>query len=204
MIDRYEAARVVHRLRGRAPVIAGPGALSGALYVCGYEPATLYNMELGYSAAMAFGLAIARPEEKVIAFEGDGSLVAGMTILATTGRYQPPNLILLVMDDQVYASTADGRRATVTGCGTSLRSVALACGLPPGQVSEADTLAAFETGLQHALRTPGPHVIVAKLDVHDDSGHHGRRPRPDRDIAEVAINFKRNMLERATQPGDVR
>lgn len=195
-VDRYEAARILSRLRGNAPVIAGPGSVSGALYVCGYDPATIYNMELGYPSSMAIGLALATPDQKVVAFEGDGSLLAELGVLATLARYRPANLVVVVMDDGLYTSTADGLQQTATSTGTDLAQVAVACGLNPELAPRVESATDLETALATALSQPGPWVIVCVTAPSPDAGQFGDRPRPQHDIVEVAVNFKREMVDR--------
>ena len=47
--------------RADAVVIMGPGANCGLLYERADAPATIYNMDMGYAAAVALGVALARP-----------------------------------------------------------------------------------------------------------------------------------------------
>ena len=82
-------------LRNGAAVIFGPSKNSGLLYNEGHEPATIYNMELGYPAAIALGVALAQPEQRVVAIEGDGSMTAAIGVLSTAARYDAPNLVVL-------------------------------------------------------------------------------------------------------------
>lgn len=200
-IECDEAARIVARLRDGAPVVGGPGWVSGALYACGYDPATLYNMELGYATSMALGLALATPTQRVLSFEGDGSLVAELGVLATVNRYRPENLVVVVMDNGQYASTADGLQQTVTSTGTDLVLVARACGLDSRQAHRVDTAAAFEAALRTALAEPGPWVIVCDVPPAADASHLERLPRPQHDVVESAVFFKREMLDRGFGPG---
>src|SRR5262245_7034516 len=90
------------------PVLVSPGVSGSALKQQGHRDPTLYNLSLAYAAPTAFGLALARPDLKVIAVEGDGSLLAGLGGLSTVSRYAPPNLILLVVDNGTYLSTDRG------------------------------------------------------------------------------------------------
>ena len=55
-MNRGEMLEVFARYRGDAPVIVGPGICGRILYTIGHHPATIYNMELGYAAAMCVGL----------------------------------------------------------------------------------------------------------------------------------------------------
>src|SRR5213593_3074046 len=105
--------------RGEAAVITGPGATAGAVWAAGrgHRPPTIYNMEMGYAAAVGLGVALARPSRTVVAMEGEGSMVAGMPVLSTIARYGPANLVLVVFDNGVFG-TGWGTVATATGYGT--------------------------------------------------------------------------------------
>ncbi|MFJ5900487.1 thiamine pyrophosphate-dependent enzyme [Streptomyces sp. NPDC093064] len=70
-------------------------------------------MELAYPTALCLGLALALPEQRVYAVEGDGSLIAGMATLTTVARCVPPNLVVLVINNRSFAST--GAQPTARG-----------------------------------------------------------------------------------------
>lgn len=200
MISCAEVARIVTRLRGDAPVFGGPGWVSGTLDEAGHHPAVFTNMELGYATSMALGLALATPTQKVLSFEGDGSLVAGLGVLATMNRYRAENLVAVVLDNGQYASTADGVQETVTSTGTDIAAVARACGLPDRQVRRAGNADDAEAALETALTQPGPWIVVCDILRADDDSHLVRLPRPHRDVVETAVLFKREMLDRGFGP----
>ena len=62
----------------------------------------------------------ARPSERVVALEGDGSALAGLGVLSTIGRYAPPNLVVVVFHNGVYASCGDGQVPTAAAATTDL------------------------------------------------------------------------------------
>jgi sulfopyruvate decarboxylase subunit beta len=191
-MNRREAVAAFVAVREGSPVISGPGATSGTLYVTRHEPATIYNMELGYASAISLGVALAAPDQWVVALEGDGSLIAGMPVLATIGRYRPRNLTVLVFDNGVFG-TGSGDEPTAAGVETEIAGVARACGIVNvEQVSDVEQLA---DSLQRAKTTPGPWLIVVHIDKSDASPAPGR-PRPRVDVTESGIYFLRAMLER--------
>ncbi|MGA8228284.1 MAG: hypothetical protein WCA55_17310, partial [Xanthobacteraceae bacterium] len=75
-MKRQEVLEIFARHRGDAPAITGPSFGGRMLYAIDHRPATLYNMELGYSAAMFLGVALCLPGERVFVIEGDGSMLA--------------------------------------------------------------------------------------------------------------------------------
>src|SRR4029079_7818397 len=103
------------RHRGDAPAVTGPSFGGRVLYTIDHRPATLYNMELGYPAAMCVGLALCLPTERVFAIEGDGSMLAGLSVLPTIARYRPRNLVVIVVDNHAYVTTGGIPSATASG-----------------------------------------------------------------------------------------
>src|SRR2546427_4509360 len=82
---------------------------------------------LGLCSSIALGMALGLPHRKVIALDGDGSLLMNLCSLPTIARMNPKNLIHLVFDNEVYE--ASGSKKTATGAGTDLVSVAQAPGI---------------------------------------------------------------------------
>jgi phosphonopyruvate decarboxylase len=80
---------------------------------------------MGCVSALALGLALRRPDLRVIALDGDGAALMRMGTLATVGAYAPPNLMHLLLDNGVHDST--GAQATVSPH-LSFAAVAAACG----------------------------------------------------------------------------
>ena len=82
---------------------------------------------LGLCSSIALGMALGLPHRKVIALDGDGSLLMNLCSLPTIARMQPKNLIHIVFDNEVYE--ASGSKKTATGAGTDLVGVARAAGI---------------------------------------------------------------------------
>ena len=57
----------------------------------GDDPSILYNMEMPYATPMCLGLAMARRTQRIVALEGDGSLISALGVLTTIARYRPRN-----------------------------------------------------------------------------------------------------------------
>ena len=91
----------------------------------GQHPATIYQMELGYAMAVAYGIALGRPDRRVIAVEGDGSFFAGIQLLGTLARFPVANLIIVVVANGVWGSTSMSRPPPAAPH-SSLRSLAAA------------------------------------------------------------------------------
>ena len=83
----------------------------------------LKTRTLGLVSSIAAGLAIALPDRKVIAIDGDGAFLMNLCGLPTIARENPGNLIHLLFDNEIYE--ASGGTATAS---RSADAVALAKG----------------------------------------------------------------------------
>jgi thiamine pyrophosphate-dependent acetolactate synthase large subunit-like protein len=198
-VNRHDVVEAFVAIREGAPAITGPGATSGTLWSFGHQPATIYNMELGYATAMCLGIALAAPKERVFALEGDGSMIAGLATLTSIGRHRPPNLVVIVLDNGVYATgVGEGpgiTEETAASHGTRIAAVAVDCGIPAERVVEVNEREALDATLRRAVDEPGPWLIVARIDTSDATNARKRR-RPGVDVVESAVLFKREMVDR--------
>ena len=80
---------------------------------------------MGSASSFGLGIALARPDLKVVVVDGDGAALMRMGNFATVGIYGKDNLIHLLLDNQVHDST--GAQATVSK-GISFAKVAQGCG----------------------------------------------------------------------------
>jgi len=62
---------------------------------------------MGVTASIGLGVALTKPDEKVVIFDGDGNVLMGMGTLATVGALKPKNFIHVVFDNEVYGSTGN-------------------------------------------------------------------------------------------------
>ena len=90
--------------------------------------------------------------------DGDGSLLMNLGSLATIGLLRPANLVVIVMDNEEYATT--GGQPTPTAHGADLEAAARAMGIA-GDGDRADRRRAARASARAGR--PGPVVIVAKV-----------------------------------------
>ena len=62
---------------------------------------------MGLASSIGLGLAISKVKEKVIVFDGDGSILMNLGSLVTIFNQNPKNLILIVFDNGCYGSTGN-------------------------------------------------------------------------------------------------
>jgi thiamine pyrophosphate-dependent acetolactate synthase large subunit-like protein len=93
----------------------------------------------------------------VFVLDGDGSLLMNLGSLATIGLLQPKNLVLVVMDNEEYATT--GGQPTPTAHGADLDAAARAMGI----AATATVRSEDDLRRAGAERGDGPMFIVAKV-----------------------------------------
>ena len=168
MIDRLEATQLLAGKLTDEPVVASLGNPATDLAVARDRDQNLYMWNaMGMAPSVGLGLAMARPECKVLVLDGDGSLLMNLGSLATETVAFPPNLIHIVWDNRMWQLT--GKQATATAFRTDLAGVARACGFE--SVARCETLEAFGEAADTALSQPGPHFIHALTNEKDNEGH---------------------------------
>jgi len=157
---RLEAIRLIVGHAGNSPIVANLGPTSNELWHTGDRERNFYTYgSMGLCSSIALGMALGT-RERVISLDGDGSLLMNLGTLATLARERPPNLVIVVFDNEQWAQT--GGQPSHTAFGTDLEGVARACGVP--RTATVRDLASLERVLRQALHEPGPWVIVAKVE----------------------------------------
>lgn len=127
-MTRADATRVIVELAGDGPIVASLGHPAYDLYAAGDRPQNFYTWgSMGLASSIGLGLALARPDVRVFVLDGDGSLLMNLGSLATIGLLRPANLVLVVMDNEEYATT--GGQPTPTAHGADLAAAARAMGI---------------------------------------------------------------------------
>lgn len=172
-MNRQAAARALVGALTDELVVTGLGNASNDVYAAGDRALNFYSRgAMGTAASIALGLARARPNDRVVCVEGEGSLLMNLGALATIGRYAPPNLVCVIWDNEAFGIT--GGQPTHTAAGVDLAAIARGCGIESARL--VDALDAFTAGVAHVLAAPGPHVLVAKVDHSLAEGYSPRRP----------------------------
>lgn len=181
LLERRKAVAQLLENRGELLVVAGLGSPVYDVFAVGDSPLNFYDWgAMGSAAMVGLGLALAQPERPVTVFTGDGEMLMGIGALATIAQHRPPNLSIVILDNEQYAET--GMQQTATGFGTDLAAVAKACGL-----NNAETYTSDEAipGLREKIQSRAG-TLVAVLKIHP-----GDQPRtvPERDGAVITERF---------------
>ena len=164
-------------------LIATTGYTGRELYSHGDQPSNFYLVgSMGCASSVGLGVAIARPQHRVIVVDGDGAALMRLGAMASIGAENPPNLIHVVLDNGQHEST--GGQQTVTDS-TDLAAVAVACGYPVVErVTQPRDLARLV-----ADHTSGSVFIHAPI----HAGVQGNLPRPTISPPEVADRFRSHL-----------
>ncbi len=105
---RHEALRALadHR-QPRTVFINTTGYTSREMYAVDDGGWQFYMVgSLGCVSALGLGLALARPDLRVVALDGDGALLMRLGALATNGTYAPPGFLHVLLNNACHESTA--------------------------------------------------------------------------------------------------
>lgn len=159
-LHRREVVASLLAERGDLLVVAGLGSPAWDCTAAGDHPLTfpLWGA-MGQAAMTGLGLALARPEWRVLVITGDGETLMGLGALATIGVQRPENLTVVVLDNERYGET--GMQATHTAHGVDLAEVARACGFHwAATLTRPDQVRELHQSIQ---ARPGPGLAVVKV-----------------------------------------
>src|SRR6202140_3134915 len=129
VLDRREA---VPRLIGRHEdflFLTGLAGTARDIAALTHDGAHIYTMAgaMGGACMIGLGLALARPERRVLVVTGDGELLMNVGALATIAVMDPPNLAIVCVDNGHYGET--GYQQSHTSLGTDLEKIASGAGI---------------------------------------------------------------------------
>jgi thiamine pyrophosphate-dependent acetolactate synthase large subunit-like protein len=126
-MKRFACLKEVAARSADALVVSSAGAMTLEWNALRPSDGNLRVRTLGLCSSIALGMALGLPHRKVIALDGDGSLLMNLCSLPTIARMRPKNLIHIVFDNEVYE--ASGHKQTATACGADLVAIAAGAGI---------------------------------------------------------------------------
>ena len=181
MMDRLAATQVAVELAGDAPIIGGVGNSTFDL-VPFDRPRNFYMWNsMGMASSIGLGLALARPDLRVIVLDGDGSILMNLGSLATEITSGVGNLVHVIWDNGGWEIT--GGQPAGSAFGVDLEAVARGCGFRPGKTATVDTLDAFRAVFAAAMADGEAWLIVARVAA-GDSPH-----RPSKNCVALRDRF---------------
>jgi phosphonopyruvate decarboxylase len=158
MMDRTACFRILARHVSDEIVVA--------VYTAAFEwlaiaprPLNYFSVgAMGLASSHALGLALGRPDKRVIVLDGDGSLLMNLGSLVTIGAAAPNNLVHCVCQNDSYEANGGHPipNPRVDFCG-----LARAAGY--AAVHEFDELAEFERQIAQVLKADGPLFATLRL-----------------------------------------
>ena len=167
-MKRRDAMAAVYPDLERCVVVTIMGAVAAELQSIGHRPNFFYLQHaMGLASSLGLGIALARPERKVVVFDGAGSILMNLGGLTTLARYRPKNLVHVVFDNESLLSV--GGFPTATSTGSDIAGMARAAGIT--RASTVTSLDEFRSAFQGALAGGELTTIVAKVEAVGPSGY---------------------------------
>ena len=158
-MKRFDCLKLIAAEAENSLIVSSAGATTLEWHALRPSDGNFRVRTLGLCSSIALGMALGLPHRRVIALDGDGSLLMNLCSLPTIARMGPKNLLHVVFDNEVYE--ASGSKQTATASGTDLVAVARAAGIK--QARWANSLDEFAQAVSEALKGAGPYFIGAKV-----------------------------------------
>jgi sulfopyruvate decarboxylase subunit beta len=124
--------------------------------------ASLFQQQLGCVTPQAFGLAVGLPHRRVVSLDTDGGMMFNLGILGTLANEQPPNLLVVVWDNECYQSIGGPPTHTAKGR-VDIARIAQGAGIEHAYtVRDLDS---FEAHCEAGLAADVPYLVVAKVEA---------------------------------------
>jgi thiamine pyrophosphate-dependent acetolactate synthase large subunit-like protein len=174
VMNRFDlTSRLVAKLKNEEAVVGGIGNTNFDLWAAGHRPQNFYMLgSMGLAFPIALGVALAQPERRIFALEGDGSLLMQMGCLSTLATLKPKNLTMIVMDNGVYQIT--GAQPTPAAAVADIVAIAQGSGIANSAwaADEED----FERLIDQSLSATVPTLIGVRIDEKPGTGQTRRDP----------------------------
>ncbi len=160
-VERIEALGLISAQFPDDPVVFTCGATCREMAALERRDNHLLVVEaMGLVSPIVLGLSLGLegdPNRRVVGVEGDGAMLTSLNALTTIGYLQPQNLLLIILDNEQYAST--GGQYTFT-TRLDLAAIAADCGLRTWKAADLETL---KQSMAEAVNTTGPGFIHMKI-----------------------------------------
>lgn len=161
-----EAVDIIMSLVGESPVVNANGFIGREAFRANDREGNFYMIgSMGLASSIGLGVALCRPEKKVVVLDGDGNVLMAMGTLAMIAAAAPKNFVHVVLDNEVYEST--GKQKTFSNQ-IALEKVALGTGYKFARaVSDPESL---KHSFQELIQTDadGPSFLLVKAEASFD------------------------------------
>lgn len=157
-LSSADAIRLIAAVAEDCAIVATTGYTGRELFSLADAPGNFYMQgSMGHASSIGLGVALTRPERRVVVIDGDGAALMHLGALSVIGNQAPRNLVHVILDNGAHESTGGQRTTSET---TSFAAAALAAGYRTA--TDCPTLADLDNALRRAISTPGPHACVVR------------------------------------------
>jgi len=190
MMHTADMLKIFAAHRGDAIVISG----RGGKHWMGLSD-TIFDLPLGDPAmgghsGFGLGLALARPDKRVVLFDSEGDILMSLGQLPTIAEQAPANFYHFILDNEVYATT--GGQPVPNSKNVDYAMIARGAGYPRAMnIADLETFSAELPGI---LAAPGPVFVSLKVWPEVENTPIGQRVRWRKKGADQVVKDLRGAL----------
>ena len=190
MMHTADMLKIFAAHRGDAIVISG----RGGKHWMGLSD-TVFDLPLGDPAmgghsGFGLGLALARPDKRVVLFDSEGDILMSLGQLPTIAEQAPANFYHFILDNEVYATT--GGQPVPNSKNVDYAMIARGAGYPRAMnIADLETFSAELPGI---LAAPGPVFVSLKVWPEVENTPIGQRVRWRKKGADQVVKDLRGAL----------
>ena len=190
VLDRCEAVPALIGNHKDFLLVAGLAGTAKDLASLTQDGANYFGLAgaMGAAVSIGLGLALARPDKRVLVATGDGELLMNVGALATVGILNPPNLSILCVDNGHYGET--GYQKSHTSLGVDLEQMAIGAGIKSTcTIDKPDGIAG---GSRMLRESNGSCFVLLRVKPEDPP-----KFKRNMDVGTSRVRFRLNLLGQA-------
>jgi sulfopyruvate decarboxylase subunit beta len=160
MMQRHECLKVFQRHRKDEIVVAVYMAAQEMTHIMPSDLNYTFTGAMGQGSSHALGLALGRPDKRVVLFDGDGSLLMNLGSLVTIANAAPKNYIHCLCENGTYET--NGSVPIPRAGQIRFVDMAKAAGYP--KTYEFSNLWDWDYELDNILKEDGPIFVDLKVE----------------------------------------
>jgi phosphonopyruvate decarboxylase len=160
MMKRDECLKVLARHRAHEIVVAVYMAAQEWIHISPNDLNYTFTGAMGQGSSHALGLALGRPDKRVVVLDGDGSLLMNLGSLVTVANAAPKNYVHCLCENGTYET--NGSVPIPRASQIRFTDLARAAGYP--KTYEFSNLQDWDRELDKILKEDGPIFIDLKME----------------------------------------
>lgn len=162
MMKTHEAQRAISRHRGDAIVVGTMSAHFEWPYVTTRPELDFMISVMSKASSLALGLALGKPDRKILLIDGDGSLLMSLGNLVTIVGAGATNMRYFVLDNRCYRCCPPGEYMPNSG-NTDYAAIAKGAGFQ--QVLTLEREEEVDDAMPQIMNGPGPVFVWLKCEL---------------------------------------